>query len=154
MNKLVQIFLKFLKLMKENGRDFKNARLELVKEGFLLSEIEAALEWYFGESHLPGGDNSGQTPLGEPSDKSFRFFTLNEERLLSFEARGYLTELLVGGAISYGEIESVIETLSEYMAEDATIEDIDNIMVGFRTLDISSRDGSEDSIEFKVRYVQ
>jgi uncharacterized protein Smg (DUF494 family) len=154
MNKLVQIFLKFLKLMKENGRDFKKARLELVREGFLLSEIEAALEWYFGESHLTGGDDSGRLPLCEPSEKSFRFFTLNEERLLSFEARGYLTELLVGGAISYEEIESVIGTLSEYMVEDATIEDVDNIMVGFRTIDISSRDGAEDSIEFKVRYIQ
>jgi uncharacterized protein Smg (DUF494 family) len=154
MNKLVQIFLKFIKLMKENGSDFKKTRLELIKEGFLLSEIDAALEWYFGESILPGGEKPGLQAFKEPSENSFRFFTLVEERLLSYEARGYLTELLESGAISHEEIESVLDTLNTYLAEDATIEEIDDIMVGFRSIDISSREGAEDSIEFKVRYIQ
>ncbi|HOD39966.1 MAG TPA: DUF494 family protein [Candidatus Wallbacteria bacterium] len=154
MNKLVQIFLKFLKLMKENGSDFKKSRTELIKEGFLLSEIDAALEWYFGESHVLSQPASGAKPIKEPSDKSFRFFTMAEERLLSFEARGYLTELLAGKAISHEEIESVLETLSAYLVEDASIEEINNIMIGFRTVDISAREGAEDAIEFKVRYIQ
>lgn len=154
MNKLVQIFLKFIKTMKENGSDFKKSRLELVKEGFLLSEIDAALEWYFGEPISAGGDRPGALGFREPSGGGFRYFTLAEERLLSVEARGYLTELLESGAISYEEIESVLETLSNYMTEDATVEDIDDIMVGFRSIDISSREGAEDSVEFKVRYIQ
>lgn len=79
---------------------------------------------------------------------------MSEQRLLSYETRGYLTELLVSGVVSHEEIESVIETLNEYMIEEATIEDVDSIMIGLRTLDISNHDGAEDSVEFKVRYIQ
>ncbi len=154
MNKIVQIFLKFLKLMRENGRDLKKAKAELAKEGFLPSDIEASLEWYFGETLTSKAGAAADSILREPSFDSFRLFTLAEQRLLSYEARGYITEMLAARAISFEEVESVIETLNLYMVEDATIEDINNIMIGFRAADVSGIENSEDTVEFKVRYIQ
>jgi len=154
MNKLVEIFLKFLKLMHERNNNFNQVKIELIKAGYTLTEIDASLEWYFGEIHNANQNGDPNKFVGTASELSYRYFTLDEERYLSLEARSYLTEMLAGGSIQPEEIESILETLKNSMIEDAGVEEIDNIMIGFRTLNISSRDGSEDTIDFKVRYIQ
>ncbi len=154
MNRLAEIFVKFMNIMHENNRDFKKARIELLNDGYSLQEIESTLEWYFGEMHKNGKAVEQADAFREPSPKSFRFFTLEEQRRLSAEARAYITEMLYVNAVSLEEVEEILEVLAEYLIDDASVEDVHSIMIGFRSVEISSRDGSEDNIDFKIRYLQ
>lgn len=154
MNRLAEIFVKFMNIMHENNRDFKKARIELLNEGYSLQEIESTLEWYFGEMHKNGRAVEQADAFIPPSPKSFRFFTLEEQRRLSAEARAYITEMLYVNAISLEEVEEILEVLAEYLIDDASVEEVHSIMIGFRSVEISSRDGSEDNLDFKIRYLQ
>jgi len=73
---------------------------------------------------------------------------------LSAEARAYITEMLYVNAISLEEVEEIFDVLAEYFIDDASVEEVHSIMIGFRSVEISSRDGSEDNIDFKIRYLQ
>lgn len=153
MNRLAEIFLSFLKLMNLHHRDFHKVQIELVKQGYTLVDIEASLEWYFGEIHgSPEGRAAGK--LHSPSLSSIRLFTLEEDRYLSSAGKAYLIEMLHTGAISFREAEEILEYLKKYLIEDASAEDIKDIMEDFRSIDLTGQEGAEDSVDFKIRYFQ
>lgn len=154
-NRLAEIFSKFMDRMHRNGSDIKKARIELVRDGHSPIEIDSALEWYFGEMHRSGNRaDDGGHGFKMPSQGSMRHFTLEERRYLSSEAITHLTEMSCIGAITLPDVEELVDTLRENMIEDASVEDIEAILSGFHSVDLAAREGSEDSIEFKIRYLQ
>jgi len=153
MNKLAEIFLNFLKLMNLHERNFQTVQIELIKLGYTIVDIEASLEWYFGEIHGGEGD-SASLVMHSPSAGSIRLFTLDEERYISNEAKAYLIEMLHSGAVSFKEVEEILEHLRKYLIEDASVNDIRDIMEDFRSIDLTRQENAEDSVDFKIRYFQ
>ncbi|MEZ7892984.1 MAG: DUF494 family protein [Candidatus Wallbacteria bacterium] len=157
-DRIGEIFVKIMQGMLDHEGEFKKVQKSLLKEGYSFNEIEAACEWYFSELSGAGSDSengeTGPVMMADPACESVRMFTLDEETLLSIEARGFLMEMLHFGGVTVHEIERLIETLKQYAIEDAPVEIVKQLMEEFRMIDIPQKDGSEDNVDFRIKYMQ
>ncbi len=90
-------------------------RTELISVGFAADEINDAFSWMETIALQPQLEEPAATPLMELP--TYRVFSHQEQRLLSTEARGFLTKIRAMGLLSDEEQEEIIDRAT-HTAED------------------------------------
>lgn len=99
---------------------------ELLAVGFEADEIDAAFCWM--ESQALSMPAAAETTLGEPP-LSHRVFSTEENRLLSAEARGFLTRLRGMGILDAEVQEEVISRALQVAEDEVSLKEIKTITV-------------------------
>lgn len=99
---------------------------ELLAVGFEADEIDAAFCWM--ESQALSMPVATETTLGEPP-LSHRVFSTEENRLLSAEARGFLTRLRGMGILDAEVQEEVISRALQVAEDEVSLKEIKTITV-------------------------
>jgi Smg protein len=99
---------------------------ELLAIGFESDEIDAAFCWM--ESQALSSPSADTTMLKEPI-KTHRVFSVDESRLLSAEARGFLSRLGSLGILDEELREDVIERAMQMAEDEVSLKEIKTIAV-------------------------
>jgi len=99
---------------------------ELLSVGFEAEEIDAAFCWM--ESQALGAPVGSEPSLNMPV-QNHRVFTAEENRILSSEARGFLTRLRSMGILDDESHEDVIEKALQSADDEITLKEIKTITV-------------------------
>jgi len=99
---------------------------ELLSVGFEAEEIDAAFCWM--ESQALSAPVGSETSLNVPA-MSYRVFSSEETRLLSSEARGFLTRLRTMGILDDEIQEDVIEKALQTADDEVSLKEIKTITV-------------------------
>ncbi len=118
---IAQYFLDDRDMMTEN-----DLVEELLAVGFEAEEIDAAFCWM--ESQAFCAPASNESTLSAPA-LSHRVFSAEENRVLSSEARGFLTRLRTMGVLDDEIQEEVIEKALHMQEDEVTLKEIKTITV-------------------------
>lgn len=99
---------------------------ELLSVGFEAEEIDAAFTWM--EEQTLSSPASGDIKLGAPAS-TWRIFSDEENRVLSPEARGFLTRLRRMGILDTELMEEIIGKALQVAEDDISLKEIKTIAV-------------------------
>jgi Smg protein len=99
---------------------------QLLSVGFEAEEIDAAFCWMESQALAPPGQN--EAALHQPA-ANHRVFSTEENRVLSSEARGFLTRLRSMGILDDEIHEDVIEKALQIAEDEVSLKEIKTITV-------------------------